>query len=49
MHDQPVDDGDPSYSPIRRAGAGSLVGPVIVQDDWDSVETNEEIADAFYR
>jgi prevent-host-death family protein len=29
---------------VRRTGAGSLKGRIVLSDDWDSPETNQEIA-----
>lgn len=37
----------PLPSVVRRAGRGTLAGHISRSDDWDSVETNEEIADDF--
>ena len=32
---------------VRRAGRGSLRGKITFADDWDSPETNDEIAACF--
>jgi prevent-host-death family protein len=37
----------PLPSSARRAGRGLLSGQIGWSDDWDSTETNEEIADDF--
>jgi prevent-host-death family protein len=37
----------PLPTSVRRTGRGSLAGRLHVPDDWDSAETNEEIARDF--
>ena len=37
----------PLPSARRRTGRGSLAGQIGFSDDWDSAETNEQIADDF--
>jgi len=32
----------------RRRGYGSMRGKIFLEDDWDSPETNEEIAELFF-
>jgi prevent-host-death family protein len=37
----------PLPSRVRRTGRGSLKGKLVLSDDWDSVDTNAEIARDF--
>jgi prevent-host-death family protein len=37
----------PLEDKVKRVGRGSLAGVLVLDDDWDSDETNSEIADEF--
>jgi hypothetical protein len=38
---------DSPYTSVRRTGGGSLAGRITWTDDWDSAETNQQIARDF--